>query len=106
MQHATAKKDAFFENNQLFHIFVLIDPQDMLKNGRQERAVIHLEMDGHHYYYGNLKALCDSWDKDEIGVAYNYLKNYGIDEVKPYVGKKCIIRKGTIVTSPRKTTEE
>ena len=78
----------------------------MLKNGRQERAVIHLEMDGHHYYYGNLKALCDSWDKDEIGVAYNYLKNYGIDEVKPYVGKKCIIRKGTIVTSPRKTTEE
>ena len=106
MQHLTVKNDAFFENNQLFHIFVMTDHQDMLKNGRQERAVIHLEMDGHHYYYGNLKALCDSWDKDEIGVAYNYLKNYGIDEEKPYVGKKCIIRKGTIVTSPRKTTEE
>ena len=48
----------------------------------------------------NLKALCDSWDKEEIGVAYNYLKNYGIDEENPYIGKKCIIRKGTIVTSP------
>ena len=78
----------------------------MLKNGRQERAVIHLEMNGKHYYYGNLKALCDSWGKDDIGVAYNYLRNYGITEGKEYVGKKCIIRKGTIVTSTHKTVEE
>ena len=67
---------------------------------KQNRAVVHLELDGKHYYYGNLKALCDSCDKEEIGVAYNYLKNYGIDEENPYIGKKCIIRKGFIVTSP------
>ena len=77
----------------------------MLKNGKQERAVIHLEMDGKHYYYGNLKALCDSWNKKELGVAYNYLKNYGIAEENPYVGKKCIIRKGAIVTSPHRASE-
>ena len=105
MQYLRQKNDAFFENNHLFHTFVIIEHQDMLKNGKQERAVIHLEINGNHFYYGNLKALCDSWDKGEIGVAYNYLKNYGSDEEKPYVGKKCIIRKGTIVTSPHKTTE-
>ena len=67
---------------------------------KQNRAVVHLELEGRHYYYGNLKALCDNWDKDVIGVAYNYLKNYGIDEEHPYIGKKCTIRKGIIVTSP------
>ena len=71
-----------------------------METTKQKRAVVHLEMGGKHYYYGNLKALCDSWDKAEIGVAYNYLKNYGIDEENPYIGKKCIIRKGAIVTSP------
>lgn len=75
----------------------------MLVNGKQERMVIHLEMSGKHFYYGNLKALCDSWAKDELGVSYNYLKNYGIDEENPYIGKKCIIRKGAIVTSTHKS---
>ena len=51
-----------------------------METTKQKRAVVHLEMGGKHYYYGNLKALCDSWDKEEIGVAYNYLKNYGIDD--------------------------
>ena len=71
-----------------------------MEKTKQNRAVVHLELDGKHYYYGNLKALCDNWDKDEIGVAYNYLKNYGIDEENPYIVKKCIIRKGVIITSP------
>ena len=73
----------------------------MNKMDKQERAVIHLEKDGQHYYYGNLKALCDNWDKDDLDVAYNYLKNYGISNERPYIGKKCIIRKGIITTSPR-----
>lgn len=37
-----------------------------------------------------------------IGVSYNYLKNYGLSESHPYNGKKCIIRKGTLITSPQK----
>lgn len=75
---------------------------DMLVNGKQERAVIHLELDGCHYYYGNLKALCDSWEKESLGVSYNYLKNFKLDENNPYIGKKCTIRKGAIITSPHK----
>ena len=71
-----------------------------METNKQARTVVHLELNGEHYYYGNLKALCDSWDKEEIGVAYNYLKNYGIDEENPSIGKQCITRKGVIVTSP------
>lgn len=72
-------------------------------NGKQERAVVHLQMEDRHYYYGNLKALCEHWDKDALGVAYNYLKNYQLSPEKPYIGKKCIIRKGIIITSARRT---
>lgn len=67
---------------------------------KQTRTIVHLEINGQHYYYGNLRALCDSWDREEIGVSYNYLKNYGIDYDNPFIGKKCIIRKGVIITSP------
>jgi hypothetical protein len=92
---------AFFENPQRFCIFVKTILIVMLKDGKQERTVVHLELNGSHFYYGNLKALCDNWGKNDIGISYNYLKNYGISETKPYVGKKCIIRRGTIVTSPQ-----
>lgn len=68
---------------------------------KQERTVVHLEIDGQHYYYGNLKALCDNWSKETLGVSYNYLRNYGIENDKPYVGNRCTIRKGIIITSPR-----
>lgn len=62
---------------------------------------VHLEKDGHHYYYGNLKAMTDHWPKDAIGVSYSYLKNLNISEEKPYRNDICIIRRGFIVTSSR-----
>lgn len=71
---------------------------------KQERAIVHLEMDGQHYYYGNLKALTDHWSKDAIGVSYTYLKNLNITEDSPYQNDRCVIRRGTIVTSLRKTS--
>ena len=70
-------------------------------NGKQERVVVHLEVEGQHYYFGNLKALCDHWDKKALGVGYSYLRNYGISETKPFQNSKCIIRRGIIVTSKR-----
>ena len=73
---------------------------------KQERAIVHLEKDGKHYYYGNLKALCDHWSKEEIGVSHAYLKNLNIAEDKPFINKKCIIRRGVIVTSERKTDKD
>jgi hypothetical protein len=69
---------------------------------KQIRAIVHLEKDGQHFYYGTLKALTDNWDKDSIGVSYSYLKNLNISFNKPYKNDKCIIRRGVIVTSSRK----
>ena len=74
---------------------------DMEENKKQERAIVHLEKDGKHYYYGNLKALTDHWDKEAIGVSYQYLKNLNISEEKPFSNGRCIIRRGIIVTSVR-----
>ena len=71
----------------------------MEQKKKQERAIVHLERDGQHYYYGNLKALTDHWDKDAIGVSYTYLKNLNISEGKPYSNDKGIIRRGIIITS-------
>ena len=68
---------------------------------KQERAIVHLEKDGQHYYYGNLKALTDHWDKAAIGVSYNYLKNLNISVDKPYRNDKCVIRRGIIITSAK-----
>ena len=68
---------------------------------KQERAVVHLEKDGQHYYYGNLKALTDHWDKNSIGVSYTYLKNLNISGAKPFVNDKCVIRRGILITSQR-----
>lgn len=72
---------------------------------KQERALVHLEKDGQHYYYGNLRALCDHWSKEQIGVGHTYLKNINITEEHPFRNKYCIIRRGVIVTSARRTTE-
>ena len=72
---------------------------------KQERSIVHLEKDGKHYYYGNLKALCDNWGKEEIGVTYSVLRNVGVSELKPFKNDKCTVRKGTIVTSPRIVTD-
>ena len=79
---------------------------EMVEKKKQERAVVHLEKDGRHYYYGNLKALCDHWSKDEIGVTHAYLKNLNISDEKPFNNGKCIIRRGVIVTSTRQVKDK
>ena len=76
--------------------------KDMQEKKKQERAIVHLEKDGRHYYYGNLKAMTDEWPKEKIGVSYSYLKNLNIVEEKPYQNDCCIIRRGIIITSPKK----
>ena len=72
----------------------------MIIKEKQERAVVHLEMNGQHYYFGNLKALTDTFGKDVLGVNYNCLKNYNVSK-QPFQNDKCIIRKGILVTSKR-----
>ena len=54
-----------------------------MEKKKQERAIVHLEKDGQHYYYGNLKALTDHWDKDAIGVSYTYLRTSTSPRISP-----------------------
>ena len=82
--------------------YLVLSLSSMETKKKQERAIVHLEKNGQHYYYGNLKALTDHWDKDALGVSYTYLKNLNISEDKPYRNDYCIIRKGIIITSPRR----
>ena len=67
---------------------------------KQARALVPLEIDGKHFYYGNLWALCDHWPKEVIGVGHTCLKSLNITEEHPFRNKCCIIQKGGIVTSP------
>lgn len=63
---------------------------------KQERTVIHLEINELHYYFGSIKALTVKFSPEEIGIGYGSLLNYGLSETKPYQNAKCIIRKGTL----------
>ena len=66
---------------------------------KQERSVIHLELNAEHYYFGSVKALCDNFSKEQIGIGYKSLANYGIAPNRPYRNKYCTIRKGILVTA-------
>lgn len=68
---------------------------------KQERTVLHLELNGEHHYFGSVKALCDNFRKEEIGIGYKALVNYGITPDKSFINKYCTIRKGTLITTPK-----
>ena len=72
---------------------------------KQERTVIHLELDGQHHYFGSVKALCDHFGKEQIGITYKSLANIGITPDKPYRNKYCTIRKGILLTAPKAMSE-
>lgn len=78
----------------------------------QERQVIHLQKGDQHYYYGSMSAIYDQFTKEQIGISYGYLRNYGLSPDKPYQNDKTgvIIRQGILVTKKgnrgRKPSEE
>lgn len=76
-----------------------------MNTSKQERTVLHLEIDGQHHYFGSIKALCDNFGKEQIGIAYKSLANYGIAPDKPFSNKRCIIRKGTLIAATREEQE-
>jgi len=60
------------------------------------KAIIHLEINGDHYYFSSKKAIYNSFDSEQIGITYGSLRNFGLKAGKPYKNSKCIIRKGLI----------
>ena len=63
---------------------------------KQERTVIHLEINGEHYYFGSIASIYDYFTPQDIGVVYGTLRNYGLSPKHPYQHAKCTIRKGVL----------
>jgi len=66
---------------------------------QQERQVIHLQRGEEHYYFGSVAAMYDHFTKEEIGISYGSIRNYGLSPDKPYRNEKtgCIIRVGVLI---------
>ena len=89
-----------FDYFPLFINFTINETKAMATD-KQERSVVHLELNAEHYYFGSVKALCDNFGKEQIGIGYKSLANYGIAPDKPYRNKYCTIRKGILITAPK-----
>lgn len=65
----------------------------------QERQVIHLQRGKEHYYFGSVAAMYDHFTKEEIGISYGSLRNYGLSPDKPYRNEKTgvVIRVGVLI---------
>ena len=64
----------------------------------KERTVIHLEINGGHHYYGSIARMFEDYAGDELGITYASLRNYGLSSEHTYQNKKCIIRKGVLLS--------
>ncbi len=73
-----------------------------MEKEKVERTVVHLEIEGQHHYFGSVAAIYEYFSKEQIGISYGSLRNYGLSEDKPYQNKFCIVRKGVLHTIPKK----
>lgn len=75
-----------------------------MKKEKIERTVVHVELlaDNSHHYFGSLAAIYEKFSKEEIGITYGSLRNYGLSTERPYRNKCCIIRKGVLITIPKR----
>jgi hypothetical protein len=75
-----------------------------MEKEKAERTVVHVELlcDNSHHYFGSLAAIFEKLNKEQIGITYGSLRNYGLSANKPYKNKLCVIRKGTLITIPKK----
>ncbi len=79
-----------------------------MEKEKAERTVVHVELfaDNSHHYFGSLAAIFEKFNKEQIGITYGSLRNYGLSAKKPYQNKLCVIRKGTLITIPKKVGKE
>lgn len=66
----------------------------------QERQVIHLQKGDEHFYFGSVAALYDHFSKEEIGISYGSIRNFGLSPEKPYKNEKrgIVIRVGVLIS--------
>ena len=66
----------------------------------KERTVIHLQLieNDEHHYFGSMANIYEHFTDEQLGIAYSSLRNYGLTPEHPYINKKCIIRKGLLLS--------
>jgi hypothetical protein len=64
-----------------------------------DRKVIHLHKDGEDYYFGSLSAIFSMFDKEDIGIGYGALRNYGVTPEHPYTNTKVKIKEGVLIST-------
>ncbi|MBO8449194.1 MAG: hypothetical protein IAC29_07985 [Bacteroidetes bacterium] len=64
-----------------------------------DRKIIHLNLNGQDYYFGSLAAIFTEFTREEIGVSYGSLRNYGISPERPYINDKVVIKEGILITA-------
>lgn len=89
-------------------IITIFAPKIILSMEKKEKeiTVIHLELDGKHYYFGSLKVLTDTFGKDVLGIGYGSLRNVRLSPNNPYTNSRCIIRKGKLIQGKRIKEED
>ncbi len=76
-----------------------------------EKRVVHLIVKGadrdsdKHAYFGSVACIYDHYTKEQIGITYASLRNYGITDDKPYENQKVIIRRGRLLTKDQKKSQ-
>lgn len=70
----------------------------------KERTVIHLHLleGDEHHYFGSIANIFQYYTSEELGIAYSSLRNYGLSSEHPYTNKKCVIRKGLLLSKSGK----
>ncbi len=79
---------------------ILLDLQDNPQhNYMADRKVIHLHIDGEDYYFGSVSAIYSVFSKEQLGIGYGSLRNYGLSSTKSYSNDKIIIKEGVLISS-------
>lgn len=66
-----------------------------------DRKIIHLHLnsDGSDHYFGSIAAIYSVFSKEEIGVSYGSLRNYGLSPGNPYSNSRVTVKEGVLITA-------
>ena len=79
---------------------ILLDLQSIHnKINMADRKVIHLHIDGEDYYFGSVSAIYSVFSKEQLGIGYGSLRNYGLSPAKPYTNENVTIKEGALIAS-------
>lgn len=80
------------------HIFLDLQTNPQYIN-MADRKVIHLQIDGEDYYFGSVSAIYSVFSKEQLGIGYGSLRNYGVSVNHPYYNGKVSIKEGRLISA-------